>query len=256
MAREVLEQLRNDLLSMPAEVISAPNLPMAVAIQEANDLLTHISSPPIGDKLLSVGLPPTHADSLARAVRAAKEAQSEWVLVRDRTKSERQREREQAAHRLRLDLLAAARWNLRGDRVALGTLSAIAQGEGVADLAQDLNDLAVLLEQRASRFDPDHSFDVQRAVADARAHARELSAGTSEERLQTEQATAKDLRDRAFSYLDQLVDEIREAGRYAFRRDPQALKPFHSRYLKRRRSRTRDTAVEEEVPVLEEGATV
>jgi hypothetical protein len=49
---------------------------------------------------------------------------------------------------------------------------------------------------------------------------------------------AGNLRDRAYTYLDDLMSELREAGRYAFRKDRALVRRFSSRYLRRRRRST------------------
>lgn len=53
------------------------------------------------------------------------------------------------------------------------------------------------------------------------------------------QRQAKDLRDRAFAHLDELVSDLREAGRYAFRKDPARKKHFGSAYRRRHRAHKR-----------------
>jgi hypothetical protein len=164
-------------------------------------------------------------------LQAAREAQSEWVVSRDASKSQKQIDLERRSARLRADLLSACRWSLRDDRVAKGTLSAIAAGEGVADLIQDLNDLAELVTRRREAFKGDATFDPCRAADEARALAAELAASTSGERVVKEKPNPKDLRDRAYTLLDDVVAETRQAGQYAFRNDPrgQVTRPPHCR---------------------------
>jgi hypothetical protein len=238
MTDAALESLRDTLLAMPSEHVDSPPFPMAVILQEANDLLTLVRDPGVWDRLGSVGAQQSDREALAQAIAATRAAQSEWTVARDRSKSSGQAEREQRAYKLRGDLLDAGRWNLRNDRTALGTLSAIAEGEGVADLIQDLNDLALLLEQKQAAFVNDKTFDLATRVEEARSLASELSAGTSAERLDTNQALLVDLRNRAFTRLDALVTSLREAGRYAFRDKEDVRKRFASSYVRRKNRRT------------------
>jgi hypothetical protein len=235
MANESLEALKATLMALAAEDVDEPRLPMATALQEANDLWTCASDPKVSAALGDVGIERDALARLRQAIDAAREAQSQWAVVRDGSKSEAQREREKRGERLRSDMLAASRWSLREDRVALGTLSAIAVGEGVADLIQDLNDLAELVSRKRQAFAGDTTFDAARAAEEARSLASELAAGTSSERLVGDQAAAKALRDRAYTHLDDLVAELREAGQYAFRKDARLRQQFSSPYLRRRR---------------------
>jgi hypothetical protein len=155
MANADLETLRGELVAMPAEAEDQPAIPMAVVLQEAADLLAVLRIETVKGRLVQVGASAESFDRLQVAIEAARAAQSDWVVVRDASKSNAQRDREAAGQKLRLDLLAACRWNRRGDRVALGTLSDIAEGEGVADLIQDLNDLAALIELKRGEFGVD-----------------------------------------------------------------------------------------------------
>jgi len=239
-----LSTLRARLLALPAAEVEAPDLPMAVALQEANDLLTLVRDESVWAKLEAVGVTSDQRGLLADAIAAARGAQSQWIVVRDRSKSSAQTEREAKGQTLRSELLAAGRWNLRADSVALGTLRAIAEGEGVADLIQDLSALAELFERKREAFASDQSIDVAARSEEARLLASELAAGVSTERLDTDQASAVDLRNRASTLLDQLVGSLREAGRYAFRRDANVLPRFSSPYLRRKGQRARSLAAQ------------
>jgi hypothetical protein len=246
-----LSAMKSTLSAIAPEEVDEPRLPMATALQEANDLWTLASDPKVGKELVKVGLNPEAVDRLREVLDAAREAQSQWTVSRDASKSQTQVDLERRSERLRADILSACRWSLRFDRVAKGTLSAIATGEGVADLTQDLIDLAELITRKRDSFTTDSTFDAGRAAEEARALATELAASTSTERLVDDQASAKDLRNRAYTLLDDLVAEIREAGQYAFRNDARLRQQFTSSYLRRRRRRSASEA-EPQVPVSPE----
>jgi len=253
MSEALLSAVRDQLLALPSEQVEAPEIPMAVVLQEANDLLTLVSEDSVWNRLATVGTKESDRDALRQAIGAARAAQSSWTVSRDRRKSDAQQARELRGEKLRLDLVAAGRWNLRADRVAQGALDAIVEGEGVADLVQDLNDLAALFEQKRAAFESDKSLDLGARIEEARSLAAELAAGTSSERLDTEQAKAVDLRNRAYSLLDQLVSRLREAGRYAFREQEEVRRRFASRYLKRKGQRAKAAAAaRNDAPAAEE----
>jgi hypothetical protein len=230
------ESLMEPLLALGADAFEEPRMPMATALQEANDLETLLTEDAaVTPKLLAIGLPKEVVLALGPAVSLAREAQSRWVVVRDRSKPEAQREREARGGALRQELLSAARWNLRDDRASLGTLSAIAEGESLADLIQDLNDLAELIERKRAAFARDETFDVATSVEEARALSSEISAGVGAARLESDAATARGLRDRAYTHMAEVVGEVREAGRHAYRHEPPMQRYFTSRYLERKR---------------------
>lgn len=251
MANPHLEALEPTLVAMDSADVTQPGFPMAVFLQEAADLATLLEDPGVRGKILSVGLNASLLDNLHNDIEATRAAQSEWSVIRDRSKSAAQRDLEDKAYDFRKHVLAACRWNLRTDRVALATLSAISDGEGVEDLTQDLSDLATLMEQRAASFAGDTTFDAPAAVQQARAMVADLQAGISSERLTTEQASAKDLRDRAFTYLFDRVRHLREAGRYAFANDAAMARKFASAYRRRHRGRTEEVDAPTPVPPLE-----
>jgi len=244
MSESQLSGVREQLLAIPSTEVDAPQIPVATILQEANDLLTLVRDPKVWSSLEAVGLTTATRDELERMIGATRATQSLWTVSRDRSKSDAQREREERGATLRSDLLAACRFNLRDDRTALATLGAISQGDGVADLVQDLSDLATLIEQRRAAFERDKTFDPSKRAEEARSLSSEIAAGISGERSTSDQTAALELRDRAYTRLDDLVSTVREAGRYAFRSDAKLRGRFVSAFLRRRRKRSgADTAV-------------
>lgn len=160
----------------------------------------------------------------------------------DVTEGRRGGEIETEAASLRRRMLAASRFNLRDVREAQVALATIRGGNGVDDLVQDLFDLASVCVKYAPAFDADRSFDVDEHIDKARTLGRRLSHVVSSVRLGTDATAARELRDRAFSYMQELVNEIRFAGRYAFRDDPISVARFSSRHLKKQRRASKKAA--------------
>ncbi len=250
MSEKDLQDLAPVFKAMPAEEVEAPDMPVANVVQEANDLYVLLNeNDPIRTRLVKVGLEESTVPALRQATGALQEAQSRWRMIRSGKKGKAQRQLEARANARKLDLLAACRWNLRKDDKASATVSAISEGDGTADLVQDLNDLATLMGSRLAAFTTDETFDADEAIAEARRLAQEVRQGTSEERAEQARGEAKDLRDKAFTHLSDLVDDVREAGRYAYRGDEAKLAAFQSRYLRRRRTRARNRRSSDETPV-------
>ena len=240
-----LETLLPLLQAMAPADITQPNAPMAVALQEANDLRATLDVDDTWERMLAVGVPASTLEGLSVAVAAARQAQSQWVVVRDRGKPQAQRDREQAGVELRSEIVTACRWNLRQEPTALAIVDEIVQGEGVPDLIQDLLNLAALLDKHEAAFDADETFEAAEGAEAARSTAEEITAGLSEARTPGDHEAAKVLRDRAYTHLAKLVTEIREAGRYAFRKDPRRALAFGSAYMRRAKSRSRRRAAEQ-----------
>ncbi|WP_109437140.1 hypothetical protein [Aquimarina sp. AU119] len=72
------------------------------------------------------------------------------------------------------------------------------------------------------------NFDIAGQKSD---HLAELLAKANGATL--DNSKAKDVRDRAFTHLKEALDEIRDTGKYAFRKDPERYKGYISRYKRR-----------------------
>lgn len=224
-------------------------VPLDTFFKEAASLAHTVSVPEVRETLLLVGFEARELDKLPIALRVAQEAQAAWMGVRGRSYSNTLVELIAQAYRERSDLLAVARFHLRGDRVMLETLSAIAEGEGLDDLVQDLFALWHLIEQNADTFARDRTFDAAARAQGVRELAQRLQQTHTEELFDTLQRDLRDRRDRAYTLLSRLVREIRITGRYAFRSDPVTMSRFSSAYgvargRKRRRAAQPNTGEE------------
>lgn len=238
----MLDTLKDQLNALPHDKVRRIVMPIATALQEAQDLLELCRIPTVTVALEEVGMKPGFDRELEVRIQAAREAQSAWIAARERIKPKELLELETEAVSLRRRMLAASRFNLRDVREAQVALATIRGGNGVDDLVQDLFDLASVCVKYAPAFDADRSFDVDEHIDKARTLGRRLSHVVSSVRLGTDATAARELRDRAFSYMQELVNEIRFAGRYAFRDDPISVARFSSRHLKKQRRASKKAA--------------
>jgi len=91
----------------------------------------------------------------------------------------------------------------------------IADGNSNSDMIQDLNDMAVLGKNNVAPLQA-LGFDLNKlnvAAETSNAMAELPAAANGDKSLQSE---TKMIRDKAFFYLKQRVDEIRAAGKYVF----------------------------------------
>lgn len=188
-------------------------------------------------RLRAVGLAASDVELLAVAEGALRTAQSEWTVARTRNKGEAQVARETRGKELRSELIAGVRWNMRKNAKAMATVDLIQDGEGIPDLVQDLVDGAALIDSDLAAFLHDESFDAVAISEAAKTLSEEIRVGLSAERQPADQDEAKELRNRAFTLLDDVLSRVREAGRHAFRKEPQLAARFTSPYLRRRRQR-------------------
>ena len=234
MSQEHLNAERPALDAIPTSDVRKPNAAMSVYLLESNRVLAHlIEKPDVRSALLQAGMrlgaesltEDNLVPTLTSRLGAARHAQARWDAVRSRRKPEELRQQEDAAYELRGDLVAAARWNLRDDRIVQGSLNAIQEGDGVADLITDLDALAVLILNHEGAFTNDAHFDAQASAVQAQEASQALRASEAEQ-VGEGRLEARQLRDRAWTHLNALMEEVRGAARYVFRKHPSQLVLF------------------------------
>jgi hypothetical protein len=213
-----------------------PSLPVNVFLQEAEN--THHWCQDDKDKLEAANLDWTIVDNVPILCGALRETESRWFKDRfSREEAEREwREKSPTAYDLRNQLLHDFHFAFRKTEDVDNRVSQIAEGNGHADMIQDLNDLAVLGKANTTPltqigFDLT-LLDTAATLSDEMADL--LSRATSD---RADNNQARVIRDKAFTLLKQTVDEIRDCGQYIFWRDPQRYKGYVSQYNKKYNSR-------------------
>ena len=209
--------------------VQVPYMPVGVYAQEAEDL-AHWAK---GDKeqLIAVGLSEELLNEIPTRAGALREAQSRWMEeMRDRDEAEREwNEKSPDAYEYRDDMLATMRYAFRNDESLLSKVSRIADGYGHADMIQDLNDAAVLMRENSElikAIGKDETFWEKGAqFSDEMSDLRARANGEK-----YEDNHSKFLRDQMYTLLKQAVDEVKECGKYVFRKDENRLKGYYSRY--------------------------
>lgn len=221
---------------MPVSEAQAPTIPVGISVQETEDVYKWALDDQ--KQLKTVGITLEMLNDLPVRAGALREAQSIWNKERF-SQEEAQRNwaaRSPLAYELRDELLHHFRFAYRADDTLLGRVSAIAEGNTNADMIQDLNDLAVLGRANLAPLKA-IAFDVKK-LDEAATQADELAdllATANGDR--EEQSESKLLRDKAYTHMKELVDMVREAGKYVFWKDPQRLKGYVSQYRKTHRAK-------------------
>jgi hypothetical protein len=129
-------------------------------------------------------------------------------------------------------LLREFRYAYDQDPTLLSKVSRIADGNGHADMIQDLNDLAVLGREyteplRATRFDLAH--------LDRAAHLSDiLGSMQAEAQVNREQnSDALVIRNQSYTYLKQAIDAVRKLGQLVFFENEERLQGYFSQYYKK-----------------------
>lgn len=223
-----LEAALAELQAIPAADVSEPSMPIATYLQEARDLLgaatLHLET------LTKVGLDAKWLHVLPLRIDALAEAQSRLQTSRHGTVAPERLPIVTEAEQLRSDLVSGGRYALRSNADAQAVLDRIQEGDGLPDLVQDLIDLGAFVHANRARYQ--HiGVDTKAVVARAAELAKDLGDTLTEERTGSSEQEALALRNRALSHVDEAVNELRSAGRYAFRNDTgRTLSQFRSAY--------------------------
>jgi hypothetical protein len=208
-----------------------PSLPVRVMLLEAERLRKAAEAYAAQLKKLP-GFGAEYLRDLPALIEHLAEAETSWGRARfAKTQSSRGALRKEAEG-LRSAVMNAGRYLLRRDAEAQAELARIDEGEGLADLVQDLDDLADFVEAHASVFALD-----RRLPKKAPERARQLAAELRE--VDLDDGGSMRVRNLAASALDFVLGEVRAAARYLFADEPRILAPFLSRYEALRASRSR-----------------
>lgn len=227
-----LDDYNNKLEKIEAiESDKVPNMPVKKGIKEAEDLY-HWSK---HDKkeLVADGMDEAFIEDLSVRAGACREAESRWGKERKSREEGAQEWSEKApdAFKFRDKMLRKLRHAYRKDAELTKLVRAIAEGYGNADMIQDLNDISVVGKDypdglNAIYFDL-AQLDVAAAMSDEMGDLLGRANGDRKSRN-----PIKMIRDKAYAYMKEAVDEIRECGKFTFFESKKRLKGYSSDYFR------------------------
>ncbi|MBI3070757.1 MAG: hypothetical protein HYY84_01390 [Deltaproteobacteria bacterium] len=240
--KSMLDKIRRTLLAIPADKVRAPTMPIDVYVGEV--LSTLAAARTHRPRFEAINFPEKWFAQAEDGAQALIEAQAHWRASREAGRSPAFRDLVARARALRAELLATAGYAFRNDQAMQKRLSAIREGRTTADLAQDLSDLAALYDDNRPAFEA-VGYDL--AICDQVLAMREellkahAVAAADNAAAQTSMSDAKRVRNRAFTWVDEALAEIRGAGLYVLRNEnrPDWLAAFRSRYVVERKRRSR-----------------
>ena len=219
---------------LPAENVLNPYMPMGVYCQEAEDLAVWATEDLA--KLAAAGLPETYLAEIPIWAGATHQAQSLWMREKQSQEEAEQQwaEKSPEAYDFRNQMIHGLRYAFRKHPDLLAQVATIAEGESDADMIQDLNDISVLglanpeLIQKAGMSEEDMHISAQ--LSDELGYLRALANG---EKNGTNEYC--EIRNRMYTKLKELVDEVRDCGKFVFWRDSKRLKGYASAYNRKKR---------------------
>ena len=229
--KEDFEVSLTAIQALPRKSVKEPNMPVDTFVQEAEDLYTWCQDDV--SVLVSKGLTEEKILEIPVRAGACREAQSRWM--KESRSQDLWNAQSPAAYDLRDELLHDFRYAFRNNDSLLARVDEIAKGDGHEDMVQDLNDLAVLGTENqdlltAIGFDLT-KLETAAGLSDQMAELLAVVNGTK-----TGDHDAKYLRDQAYTYLKELVDEVRECGKYVFWKNESRSKGYSSAYWRKKNS--------------------
>lgn len=208
---------QEQLLALPLSFENKIDRPVGDVLFEASNLRKTASKEWAALEKKST-LPSDALSQLKHLASHLENAEDLWSNLRKRRTPGTLAKAREKGRELRADTLAALRYFLRGDTEVQARVESIVEGDGDADLIDDLRKLAGLVDEHRGAL---AKADLPKASSDAyRKCAETLTEETSERASDVDAAKALALRNRAYWSLRGWMSEVRAAGRYVFRKDP------------------------------------
>ena len=229
MSKNNFESHREAIEAISGDDVTAPNMPVAEAIQEGENLAQWCIDDK--EKLVAAGLDWSLAEQLPERAGACRYVQSIWMREL-RTREAAQQEwsdNSPKAFDLRDELVHHFFHAFRQQPDLVGKVQAIAEGGTSADMLQDLSDLYYLGKDNEDLLEA-ISFDMGllEKAREWSAHLSEVLAKTNGERA--DDSAQKILRDKAYTHMKEAMDEIRLHGKYLFWRNEDRKRGYISAY--------------------------
>lgn len=223
---KVTFDLATAMLGLPAgSAEKPPSMPVRTAQLEAERLWA-VAKPARAKFAALEDFPVEIFDAIPFLIEALSEAETDWQRKRFQKRATGLVATRKEAEAGRSMVMSAARYRLRKNAEAQTELDRIDEGQGLADLIQDLNDLATFIETHLTVLTRDAN--ITAATPEAfRSWARTLSEGEGDSDAAL---TAIAHRNMVYVALDEALSEVRSAARYLYARDPRRLAPYLSQF--------------------------
>jgi hypothetical protein len=233
MSKEHFDQKQAAIEAINDALVDYPEMPIDTALQESEDLHAWCLSDK--DALVKSGLDWNLVDDLPLRTGALRYIQSQWQKEY-RSLEDAQKEwiqKSPAAYELRDELLHHFYFAYYKLPDIYARTQKIAEGDTHADMIQDLSDLAALGK---ANLKPLQAINIDPALLDKAEVMSEqmaaLLANSNGKKLEDNKLRL--LRDKAYMYMKEAMDEIRRCGQYTFWKDEGRYKGYISLFKKRK----------------------
>lgn len=225
------------VLEIADDQIISPTIPVDITIGEAGEL--HQNATEDKPMLLARGLSEELIQELIPRAKFLQNKQSAWTAVYQSalTSTQQWEEKIDEGRLLQRELKNDFQFAYRNHPDILRKLKNILEGNGNMDLVQDLSDYPAFANQHpepltAILFDTSKTERAKQIALDLVDLINQVD-GVKNSKTRPE----KLMRDRAYTHLKQLVDEIRAYGKYAFWNDEDKQKRYSSEYGRKKHTK-------------------
>lgn len=246
MTEEQITACKVEVAAISQEIIVAPNMPCNVYLSETETLETWAMQDK--DKLATGGINEDRIYQLGIRAAVLREYQADWIVVRRTGKDAEKDWKEFAvgAYDLCDEMKHAFKYAFRNETELLNRVNEIAQGTGDSDMIQDLKTYSLLGLKHKDLLTP-IGFDIAKldTVSNMSDEGANLLAEANGSKLLGNERKVD--RDKAYTHLKEVVDEVRACGKYLFRKDKKRLVGYQSDHWKTQNSKKKKDETEEVV---------
>lgn len=212
--------------------VRRPNMPVAVASQEAENQFFIANKYKV--ELAAVGLSEDTISLLLTRSNALRVAEAQWRTAYNSGGEDVRNWKKQSliGHALKKDLSKSFNFAYRKSPRLLVKKREIGSGNGNDNMIQDLLEYATLGKANTAQLEA-IKFDLTKldtAIVLSDSLSNILSRSVGDKKMQH---LLKDVRDRSFTIMKETLDYVRDAGKYAFKDQPDIRRLFTSDYLRK-----------------------
>lgn len=234
--RAALEQLMPELLTIPKSQIRTSVMPIETYSLEAMELADHVENDAVILRRLRID-GEHEADELRLGAMALAVAEILWDKSREIGKltTEEWVELKSEAYETRGELIDFVEFICEelGLDHALETIGEIREGSGDDDMIADIGKIVFLLQEYLEQFN-DYGIDQAQVDSLQQLFKDLMRLSGASDADEKRPFSEKDIRDRAYTWLEKRVRRLRKAGKVLFRKSEQDLARYRSEYEHRR----------------------
>ncbi|MDQ2179169.1 hypothetical protein [Marinifilum sp. D714] len=236
---EIANNIQKDLLdkieSIPDKQIITPTIPIAIYLQESENLAAWAMDDL--DQLSKVGINITHIEDLKERIEACRLLQTEWMNIKSCTSDAKikwQKDSE-AGYALHKEILHDFNFAFRNDKNLTGIVKRIKLSHGYASLVQNLATFAQIGENNKELLEQIH-FNFNKLEQALHLSETLFYVRNGYRSSKDKKHKQKVLRDKSYTYLKLLLDEIRLSGKYVFSNNKERLQGYKVNYFIQKRA--------------------